>query len=221
MVTSSDDLLTDKLRRADPDRFFCTLFAPAAVRRSLAILYLFNHEIARAAEVASEPVLALIRLAWWQEVVEGARRPHEVATPLREALDAGVFDAADLIGLVEARRAEVDKPESVEGFLAYVRGTAGGLAAVAGKIIGGEQAGLANLGTAYGIAGVMRGRRWMLPSGVDEAALRAEVVRLLGDGRIGNPAGLVGALARWDVRGRRPGLGRKLAVLAASVRGRV
>ena len=36
-----------------------------------ATLYAFNHELARAREAVSEPPLALIRLQWWREVVEG------------------------------------------------------------------------------------------------------------------------------------------------------
>ena len=106
MAPSSDLLL--HLRRADPDRFFCTLFAPAQQRDGLALLYLFNHELARAREVASEPMLALIRLNWWREVVEGQAKQHEIATPLRAALDAGLFDAADLAGLISAREMEAE-----------------------------------------------------------------------------------------------------------------
>ena len=65
----------------------------AQYREGLALLYLFNHELARAREVASEPILALIRLNWWREVVEGQAKHHEIATPLHAALAAGQFDA--------------------------------------------------------------------------------------------------------------------------------
>ena len=61
------------VRRHDPDRFLTALFAPPEKRDALLTLYAFNHELARAREVASEPPLALIRLQWWREVVEGAR----------------------------------------------------------------------------------------------------------------------------------------------------
>ncbi|MGD0108468.1 MAG: squalene/phytoene synthase family protein [Rhodopila sp.] len=60
------------VRRHDPDRFLTALFAPPERRHALLTLYAFNHELARAREVASEPALALIRLQWWREVVEGA-----------------------------------------------------------------------------------------------------------------------------------------------------
>src|ERR1043166_6070102 len=39
------------VRRADPDRYFSTLFAPAGKRPFLFALYAFNHEIARIGEV--------------------------------------------------------------------------------------------------------------------------------------------------------------------------
>ena len=69
------------------------------------MLYAFNHELARAREVASEPMLALIRLQWWREVVEGTRRRHEVAGPLGAALDTGVLRAEDLAGMIDGREA--------------------------------------------------------------------------------------------------------------------
>lgn len=81
--------LTALVRRHDPDRFLTCLFAPARRRDALLVLYAFNHELARARAVASDPMLALIRLQWWREVVEGDAKRHEVATPLTEAIAAG------------------------------------------------------------------------------------------------------------------------------------
>ncbi len=83
------DTLAALLRQHDPDRFLTALFAPPERRDALLALYAFNHELARAREVASEPTLALIRLQWWREVVGGAVRHHAVATPLSAAIDAG------------------------------------------------------------------------------------------------------------------------------------
>src|ERR1700730_69402 len=77
------------VRRHDPDRFLTALFAPPEKRDALLTLYAFNHELARAREAVSEPPLGLIRLQWWREVVEGARRRHEVAEPLTAAIEAG------------------------------------------------------------------------------------------------------------------------------------
>jgi phytoene synthase len=105
---SSGQGLADFVRRHDPDRFLTALFAPPARRETLFVLYAFNHELARAIEVASQPMLALIRLQWWREVVEGTRKRHEVADPLSDALAAGGLDAADLLALIEARETEAN-----------------------------------------------------------------------------------------------------------------
>ncbi len=154
------------VRRHDPDRFLCALFAPEALRERLFVLYAFNHELARAREVASVPMLALIRLQWWREVVEGARRSHEVASPLLDAVEAGVLDRAALLGLVEAREVEAeDAIPTLDAWRDHLLAGAGGLAAEAARCL--DAAGAASngarmgeaaraLGAAYGVAGMLR-----------------------------------------------------------------
>ena len=146
--------------RVDPDRFLTALFAPPAQREALMVLYAFNHELARAREAAREPTLALIRLHWWREVVEGARRRHEVAEPLADAIARGELAQADLMAMVDGREAETEADvPTLDVWLAYVRGTAGALAVAAGRLLGADDASLerlALLGTAYGVAGQLR-----------------------------------------------------------------
>ena len=166
----TDATLISLVRRHDPDRFFTALFAPPERRGALLALYAFNHELARAREAASEPTLALIRLQWWREGVEGARRHHEVATPLGAALDAGALHAPDLLSLMAAREAETEPSvPSRAAWQAYVRGTAGGLAVAAGRALGAEApallARLSDLGTAYGVAGQLRNVRALASQG--------------------------------------------------------
>jgi phytoene synthase len=222
-----------RLRGVDWDRYFCTLFAPAPAREDLALLYLFNHELARAREVASAPLLALIRLQWWAEVVEGAEKRHDIATPLTAAMARGAFAAADLMSLVDGRRveAEGDIPDR-DAFLAYVRGTAGRLARVAGQRLGVDHATIEDAGTAYGIAGVMRAApfhtaqgRSLLPA-TGAAGLADEARRLLDakPPRAGLPAALPAAFVRRDLaRGgvAARGLGDRLAVIRAAATGRL
>ena len=74
-TTTLNEAIVALVRRHDPDRFLTALFAPPEKRDALLTLYAFNHELARAREAVSEPPLALIRLQWWREVVEGARPP--------------------------------------------------------------------------------------------------------------------------------------------------
>ena len=142
------------VRRADPDRFLTALFAPADRREALFALYAFNHETARAREAAREPTMALIRLQWWREVVEGARKSHEVATPLSALLDAGALDPADLLSVLDAR--EETEFASVAEWRAWLLAGPGALAHAAGRLLGVDDARLRMLGAAYGAAGVLR-----------------------------------------------------------------
>jgi len=150
----------DGLRRADPDRYLACLFAPARHRAALITLYLFNHELARAREAASEPGLALIRLQWWREVVEGAERAHEVAAPLAAALRAGALHAPDLLAMIEAREqeAEGDMP-TFDSWRAWLTLGAGSVAVASGRALGASGETLQRLrvlGAGYGAAGILR-----------------------------------------------------------------
>ena len=131
---------------------------PAEKREALALLYLFNHELARAREVASQPVLALIRLTWWREVVEGQRKLHEIATPLRDALEAGLFAAEDLAGADRCARAEAEPeiPDLRKFFSPMRAARRAGWRALPAKCLGADSQVVEDLGTAYGIAGILR-----------------------------------------------------------------
>jgi phytoene synthase len=145
------------VRRHDPDRFFTVLFAPPERREALFTLYALNHELARAREVVREPFAALIRLQWWREVVEGARRRHEVAGPVGQALDVGWLSATDLEGMIAAREAEAEGLETLAAFEAYALGAAGGVMVAAARALGlADAEALRPWGAAYGVAGVLR-----------------------------------------------------------------
>ncbi len=90
--------------------------------------------------------------------MEGAHRRHEVAEPLRGAIEAGELDRADLLALIDAREAEAEPAfETARDWRAYLFGGAGGVAVVAGRLLGSPDAeGLRPLGAAYGIAGLLR-----------------------------------------------------------------
>jgi phytoene synthase len=195
------------VRRHDPDRFLTALFAPPERREALMLLYAFNHELARAREVASDPTLALMRLLWWREVVSGTRKRHDVATPLSDALDAGLLQRADLLAVIDGREleAEADTP-SMADFQDYLRATAGALAVAAGRALGADTAALERLrtlGTAYGVAGQLRSvavlarqGRCLLPADLLGAhALTADAVIARPDDPRLRP--VLAELARW------------------------
>ncbi len=146
------------VRAHDPDRFLTCLFAPVEKRETLFLLYAFNHELARVREVASNPMLALIRLQWWREVVEGTAKAHELATPLHEALSDGRLDRADLLAMIAGREIEAHDEgiPTRDAWRAYLNSTAGRLALAAGHVLGAADPALLFLGARYGAAGVLR-----------------------------------------------------------------
>ena len=146
------------VRRHDPDRFLTALFAPSDKRDALLTLYAFNHELARAREVTSEPHMALIRLQWWREVVEGTRRRHEVATPLSDAIAQGFLLPSDLLPIIDAREIEANPSiETLADWRAYLLAGAGGLTVAAARLLGAsDPEALRPFGAAYGAAGVLR-----------------------------------------------------------------
>jgi phytoene synthase len=155
--------LGETLRRHDPDRFLTVLFAPPERRETLITLYAFNHELARARDVASQALLALIRLQWWREVVEGEARAHEVGTPLVAMIADGRLDRTTLLALIEAREAEVDGDlPTLDAWRAWLLAGAGGLAVAAGQALGVRDPavleGLRLRGAAYGVGGLLRSR---------------------------------------------------------------
>ena len=152
------DAITDLVRRHDPDRFLTALFAPADRRDALLTLYALNHELARAREVASDPTLALIRLQWWREVIEGERKRHAVATPLSDAIAQGLLVPAELLALVEAREREVEEHfATLAEWRAWLLAGAGGLAVAAARLLGAADPGsFRAAGAVYGAAGVLR-----------------------------------------------------------------
>ena len=215
-------------RSHDPDRFFTSLFAPASARPALWALYAFNHELVRARESVREPMMAMIRLQWWREVVEGDPKRHEVATPLRDAITAGTLREPDLLALIEAR--EDDLPEEPAAWSDFADRTAGTLAVAAAHALGqAETAGFRAAGAAYGAAGILRNRALTgaapLPTLRDAALANLTAARAAKLPRTAIAAALPAVFAARDLKRERPvrhrALGDKLAVTAAALTGRL
>ncbi|HEY4941201.1 MAG TPA: phytoene/squalene synthase family protein [Rhizomicrobium sp.] len=155
--------IEDLVRRADPDRYFSALFAPAEKRSQLLALYAFNVEIARVADTVREPMMGEIRLEWWRETLAGARagmpRNHDVARAL-----TALFATVDLpAALFEAMIAARGFDSSAEMFAdraaaeTYCDATSGNLMRLAARILGGEADAVAReAGIAYALAGMLR-----------------------------------------------------------------
>jgi phytoene synthase len=155
------------VRSADPDRYFATLFAPAAQRPYLYVFYAFNAELARVAETVREPMLGEIRLEWWRETVEGASkgtaRNHDVARGLTALFASRNLALADFEALIAARAFD-SSPDQFADFVAlekHVDATSGAVMRLAARILTGGpvpglEQGLRDAGLAYGLTGLLR-----------------------------------------------------------------
>lgn len=61
--------LAIELKKADPDRYLLTLFAPREHRPALHALYLFNIELVKTRPSVSNTQLGHIRLQWWRDEI--------------------------------------------------------------------------------------------------------------------------------------------------------
>ncbi|RDD61431.1 phytoene/squalene synthase family protein [Ferruginivarius sediminum] len=116
-----------QLRRYDHDRFLMCLFAPPPVREEMFALYAFNHEVAKVAEVVTEPMAGRIRIQWWREALDGLfggqPRKHQVAEPLSQAIRAHGLPRKPFERLLDAR--ENDLEDTPPKTLADLEGYAG------------------------------------------------------------------------------------------------
>ncbi len=146
------------VQRGDPDRFLSAMTGSVAAREVLFPLYAFNLELARAPYVTQDPIIARMRLQFWTDTLDeiAAGKPpraHEVAEPLAQVVRETGADLMRLHGMVEARVADIGEAGAVEAdsVVAYAKGTAGNLMAVAGGALGATDAqALERIGTAQG-----------------------------------------------------------------------
>jgi len=173
VITGDIAACAQLVERGDPDRFAATMATPIAMRRVLFPLYAFNLEIARAPWMSAEPLIAEMRLQWWQDTLDqiaagGPVRRHEVATPLSQVLNTA--GAALLTGCVSARRREAQRlPMADAGDLRdYVAETGGTLMWVAARALGGDDETRARgIGAAAGLANYLLGVPLFLQRGLN------------------------------------------------------
>lgn len=156
-----DDDLDDLIRRVDPDRWLSSRFiGDAQARADVIALYAYDHELARAPRVASNPLLGEIRLTWWREMLDEAYdgrpvRHHPTAQALADVISRRDLPRAPLEAMIDARYRELDAaPMKPEEALAWARDTGGLSAEVAAMILRpGADAGPARAGgTAWVLA---------------------------------------------------------------------
>lgn len=130
------------VRRIDPDRWLSSRFiADPGERADVIAIYAYDHELARAPRVASNPLLGEIRLTWWREaldeIFEGrAVRRHPTAQAVAGAVARRGLARGPLEAMIDARYRELDgEPLSVAEALEWARETAGRAAEAAVAVL--------------------------------------------------------------------------------------
>ena len=234
-MSADGEDLDGLVRRVDPDRWLASRFiADEAARADVVTLYALNYELSRAAEVASQPLIGEMRLAWWREAVEEIFegrpvRRHPVALALAEAVRRRGLPQAELEALIDGRLRELEAwPLGEDEVDDYLGDTAGRLMTLAAKVLApGMVCDLRPAGHAWGLAGLWR-RGGRLPAGWDAAMVRGRTQTALGEARAALkdlpveafPAAAYATLARPYMAGREPSeLAKRLRLTWAVVRG--
>ena len=215
--------------RVDPDRWLSSRFiTDAAIRADVIALYAFDHELARAPRVASNPLMGEIRLTWWKEVLdevfEGRTvRRHPTALALAVAIGRRSLARPRLEAMIDARYRELSaEPMKLGEALEWADGTAGNAAILAARMLDPAA------DEAKALAG---GRAWAIGRLIGTAGLAGPDVGPILDRALRDAAGLTVAafpaiahatLARIRAKGRKPSeLEARLRLFLAVARGRV
>jgi phytoene synthase len=139
---SEPDDLDALVRRVDPDRWLSSRFvADPEQRADVIALYAYDHELARAPKVASNPLLGEIRLTWWREALDEIfdGRPvrlHPTAQALARTVARRKLARAPLEQMIDGRYRELDpEPMSETEAVAWARDTAGHAAELAVSVL--------------------------------------------------------------------------------------
>lgn len=222
-----NDDLDALVRRVDPDRWLASRFIGDPEQRADVIaVYAYDHELARAPRVASNPLLGEIRLTWWREaldeIFEGRPvRRHPAAQALAAAVARRRLAREPLEAMIDARYRELDpQPLSVDEAVEWALDTAGRAAEAAAAVLGTPDAPVREAAAAWALS-----RR-----APDRPELRAAYERLLDEGRRAAarlsaeafPAVAHAVFAPGRARGAGPGgLRGRLKITLAVARGRI
>jgi phytoene synthase len=124
---------------ADPERALAVVYAPADKRAALAALFQLDERFGQIVATTTEPMIGLMRLAWWREALEQLDRNSAPAEPLLQALVSdilphGVMGAA-LAAIEDGWSALIDEDDSEALIIRHGRERGRNLFAVATSIL--------------------------------------------------------------------------------------
>lgn len=179
------------LQRDDPHLYATALFAPEPARSRLIVLYAFDVELSRAAQISTESLIPRMRLQWWRDTAEAARAgapapAHEVAGPFNALIREHGLPEEPVEALITAREAELAGGFDAPAFACWTDKRFGALTELAVRLLAPDEAETVALarrtGWVLGAAFALRNAAAMAPKGdfllpglspVDRAAFSA------------------------------------------------
>lgn len=119
------------IKSQDYDRYITSLFARLNHREHIFSIISFNYELNKILKIVTEPMIGMIRYAWWREALEEAFnlekqvRNHEVLKSLRDIRENYIVDVENFLKIVDAKQNELEtKPfKTTQDFLNHINST--------------------------------------------------------------------------------------------------
>ena len=200
--------MVNEIRKDDAvtaERTLALSYAPVAVRAGLAALLALDDRLGSIVRRASEPMIGLMRLAWWAEALAALDTAPPPPEPLLRALATAGVGGADLAGMVDGWALFLESEPLDPEVFGRERG--GRLFAAMAGLLGEHDDRVAAAGAGWAMAD--------LAGHLTDAHLSEKAARLAGE-RLGGlfdapwprrlrPLGALSLLARSDLAGGWPG----------------
>lgn len=114
-----------KIASAGTSFYYSTLYYPANIKRELNALHAFHHEIGQIIEECSDPGVAHMKLAWWQEEIQrlysDAAR-HPVSRELSQLISHREINEHLMLDIIRhyEKRIHPVWPDSWQGIMEYL-----------------------------------------------------------------------------------------------------
>lgn len=141
---------------ADPERALAVAYAPAEARSALTALFALDERFGGIVSSTSEPMIGLMRLAWWREALEKLDRDPAPAEPLlgllaAQVLPRGVSGAA-LAAIEDGWAALIDGEPDDDAIARHGRERGAHLFNAAALLLGVDDPRLAKAGEVWALA---------------------------------------------------------------------
>lgn len=121
-----------QVRKFDYHNYLCLLELPPSMRKAAFALHAFNVETSRAMDVTSDPRIGLMRLLWWQDVLDKIYAGNLIEHPAAQALTSVITEHKITKGWLkrsvearinDARRDANDVPKTITELEKYAEDT--------------------------------------------------------------------------------------------------